>query len=113
MKSRADALAYVATETDKRGRVSQRARILRLLLSANEIGLPAILDLRVSQYCARLNELRHAGFDIRNRTEHIDGVVHSWYRLVSSEPGDWYERLTGKPRPSVDTESLFLWERGQ
>ena len=86
MKSRAEAESYIRSETDAKGRLSQRARILRLLLSSNEIGLPAILDLRISQYCARINELRGLGFDIRNRTKRNDGVVHSWYSLICAVP---------------------------
>jgi Helix-turn-helix domain len=94
MKTRAQSLTYIATETDAKGRLSQRARLLRLLLSANEIGLPEILDLRISQYNARISELRGQGFDIRNRSEHIDGVVHSWFRLVDV---DERPRATGLP----------------
>jgi hypothetical protein len=104
MKTRQEAERYIQSETDLRGRLSQRGRILQLLLSANEIELPAILDLRVSQYCARINELRGLGFDIRNRTERSDGTVHSLYSLIVEAPagqsGDWYERQTGKPRPA-------------
>jgi hypothetical protein len=121
MKSRADAEKYIAAETSPRsGKLSQRARILRLLLSAPEVGLPEILDLRISQYYARINELRGLGFDIPNRTAHISGVVHSWYSLNFDAPAvqaplsqDWYTRSTGKARPAVAPEILFLWERRQ
>lgn len=90
MKTRAQALEYIAGETDQqRGRVSQRGRILRLLLSADEIPLPAILELGVAQYCARLNELRRAGFHIKNRTARVNGNVHSWYSLISDSPPDF------------------------
>jgi hypothetical protein len=103
MKTRAEALEYVRKETDSRGKVSQRGRVLHLLLSAPEIELPKILDLRISQYNARINELRGLGFDVRNRTAHISGVVHSWYSLRFDPPGapcsgDWFERQTGHPR---------------
>ncbi len=66
---------------------TQRARILRLLLDAKGswVPLPAILDLHISQFGARIYELRRTGFVIENKTERDDsGVVHSWYRLVSS-----------------------------
>jgi hypothetical protein len=86
LKTRADALAYVTTETDRRGRVSQRGRILRLLLSASEVGLPAILDLRIGQYCARIAELREFGFQIENRTARNGDVRQSWYSLVCAAP---------------------------
>ena len=108
---------YIAAETDPRGKLSQRARILHLLLSAPEVALPAILDLRVSQYNARINELRGLGFDIRNRTQRIEGVVHSWYALnfeprhdppasPNSGSGDWFERQTGQKRPAPPRPDL-------
>jgi hypothetical protein len=112
MKTKSDALAYIATETDSRGKLSQRARILRLVLSAPEIPLPAILDLHIAQYGARIKELRTIGFDIRNRTERIDGVAYSWFRFVDPPPtdarnsSDWFEHATGKPRPAVQPTDL-------
>lgn len=94
---------------------TQRARILRVLLDAKGswVPLPVILELRISQFGARIFELRRTGFVIENKTERDDsGAVHSWYRLVSSpvvsdlakpepakpEPG-WKERprATGLP----------------
>jgi hypothetical protein len=35
-----------------------------------------------AQYSARIFELRGAGYEIRNRTEHRSGAVHSWFMLV-------------------------------
>lgn len=103
MKTRADAELYIAAETNPRnGKLSQRARLLSLLLSDREVELPQILDLRIGQYNARINELRGLHFDIRNRTEHVSGVVHSWYSLnfkPPHDPPDWYERQTGQKRP--------------
>ena len=68
------------------GGKTQHSRILRLLIDARGqwVPLPQILELRISQFGARILELRRAGFDIENRTEQIDGARHSWYRLVSS-----------------------------
>jgi len=99
MRSRTDAESYIRAETDSRGKLSQRARILQLLLSAPEITLPAILDLRISQFGSRIKELRGAGFDIRNRTERMDGIVRSWYRLVPDPPVD--------PLPEYQLGPLF------
>jgi Helix-turn-helix domain len=65
----------------------QRARILRPLLDAKGawVPLPKILDLHISQFGARILELRRLGFQIENKTQRDDsGVVHSWYRLVNS-----------------------------
>jgi len=70
------------TTTDR----SQRSRILGLLLSArgSEVPLTRILDLRISQFGARLSEIRGLGFRIVNRIEITpDGEKRSWYRLVS------------------------------
>jgi Helix-turn-helix domain len=65
-------------------RETQRARILHLLIEANGswVSLTDILDLRIGQYNARLWDLRRSGHTIENRTEKVDGAVHSWYRLV-------------------------------
>jgi hypothetical protein len=86
VRTRTEAEQYIREETNGRGRVSQRGRILRLLLSANEIGLPAILDLRIGQYCARIAELRECGFHIENRTARNGDVRQSWYSLVCAAP---------------------------
>jgi hypothetical protein len=68
---------------------SQRARILNLLIAARggEVGLPEISAL-AAQYNARLFELRRLGFKIVNRTQEIDGVRHSWFRLLAGPASD-------------------------
>jgi hypothetical protein len=67
-------------------RRNQRDVILDVLQRARgqEVPLPAILSLRISQFGARIKELRAEGHIIRNRIEHRDGQVFSWYRLESS-----------------------------
>ena len=69
-------------------RINQRQKLLKLLReSCGEwVGLPKILDLRISQYSARVHELRAQGHVIDNHTRHVNGVVHSWFRLVEPEP---------------------------
>lgn len=65
---------------------TQCAAILRLLLEARGawVPLPEIMAC-AAQYNARLWTLRHQmGFNIENRTENVDGVRHSWFRLVPS-----------------------------
>jgi hypothetical protein len=65
-------------------RKTQRSSILALLIAAKGlwVPLPDILELRISQFGARLYELRHyLHLNIENRTETVDGVRHSWYRL--------------------------------
>jgi hypothetical protein len=68
------------------GAKTQRARILALLIraGAGEVPLSAILDLRISQYSARILELRRLGFKIDNRKQRQDdGTVHSWFKLIA------------------------------
>jgi hypothetical protein len=102
----------------------QSETILTLLRSAHGtwVPLPEILALGIAQYNARIFELRKRSLNIENRTETVDGVRHSWFRLctsptpsaselvkekttpadsVASTTGDWYERSTGKLRPST------------
>jgi hypothetical protein len=90
---------------------TQRDRILRLLVDARGawVPLPEILALGIAQYNARIFELRKRSLNIENRTETIDGLRHSWFRLVDSltahepEPPkpsqNWEDRprLTGLP----------------
>jgi hypothetical protein len=95
---------------------TQRVAILRLLIDARGswVPLPEILAC-AAQYNARIFELRRLGFAIENKTEEINGLRHSWFRLASSlapqpvelkdpkpitDSADWYTRATGKPRPS-------------
>jgi hypothetical protein len=70
-------------------RPSQTARIVALLRnrSPNWVGLPEILELRISQYSARIHQARHEwGVQIENRTETINGKKHSWFRLIEPTP---------------------------
>jgi hypothetical protein len=64
-------------------RATQRGKILELLRSrAGEwVSLPEILGLGFAQFGARIFELRRNGHTIRNKTEHRDGKVLSWYKL--------------------------------
>ena len=64
---------------------TQRAAILRLLMDARGawVPLPKIMAC-AAQYNARVFELRRMGFNVENRTESVDGVRHSWFRLVNS-----------------------------
>lgn len=79
---------------------SQRGRILRLLIEARgrEVPLPEIAAC-ACQYGARIFSLRKMGFVIENRTQEIDGVRHSWFRLVSSPV------QVGTPAPDPRTDS--------
>jgi hypothetical protein len=111
----------------------QSERLIALLRAANGRWVPLtdILGLGIAQYSARIWECRKKrGLDIENRTETIQGVRHSWFRLVeSSAPpvselvkekttsaasaapsSDWFERATGKPRPSGNVSDLPLFD---
>jgi hypothetical protein len=48
---------------------------------------------------SRANDLRRAGYAVENKTEKVDGIVHSFYRLnvESNEKG-----LHGSPDRSID-----------
>jgi Helix-turn-helix domain len=67
---------------------SQSGRILQLLESANggKVSLLAILNLRISQYSARIHDLRHKyGFRIENGSE-LGHPERACFRLVQSVP---------------------------
>jgi hypothetical protein len=63
---------------------TQRTRILERLISARGdwVPLPEITAC-AAQYNARIFELRRLGFQIENRTKEINGVRHSWFRLIN------------------------------
>lgn len=65
-------------------RLSQAERILKLLQErrGDWIPLPEILALGIAQYGARIHELRRDCYKIENRTDHSDGRILSWFRLV-------------------------------
>ena len=65
-------------------RKTQRQRLFDLLSCRQWISLPQILDLRISQYSARVHELRKMGCRIESKSERRDGQLHSWFRLISA-----------------------------
>lgn len=68
-------------------RTTQAARIVDLLRSRSPewVPLPEILELRISQYSARIHQARHKwGLPIENRVENVNGKKHSWFRLVQA-----------------------------
>src|SRR5664279_4657397 len=64
---------------------TQRAAILGLLVSARGtwVPLPEITAL-AAQYGTRIFELRRLGFHIESRIRDVDGIRHSWFRLIPS-----------------------------
>ena len=85
----------------------QSKKILALLRAVNGawVPLPEILALGIAQYNARIWELRKQGFTIENRTEVIDDVRHSWFRLVSSPAPE-------PPKPKA-SEPVIEWKDRQ
>ena len=76
---------------------------LRSLLSASLgqwVPLPTILALGIAQFGARILELRRSGYTIRNKTEHKNGQVFSWYRLVSEPTQEKEPEQSGDELPS-------------
>jgi hypothetical protein len=63
---------------------TQRDRILSVLIQARGTWVPLTEILPIAaQYGARIFELRKKlNFNIENRTQEVNGVRHSWFRLV-------------------------------
>ena len=75
-------------ESNKYRKTIQSEAILALLRSSHGawVPLPEILALGIAQYNARIWECRKRGLNIENRTETIDGVRRSWFRVVELKP---------------------------
>ena len=64
-------------------------RILAVLKASEGqwVPLPRLLELQVSQYGARVHELRKRGWQIENKSEYqTDGSRHTWFRLMVTHP---------------------------
>lgn len=98
----------------------QRAEILRLLREAGPRGVSKavlIFEKHFSQAASRVWELERQGYQIRHEAR--DGERYVTFVLVSepAEPkslptfkpksADWYEKSTGKPRPSSTQSQDF------
>jgi hypothetical protein len=83
---------------------TQRGKILALLIAASGgwVPLPEIMAC-AAQYNARVLELRRLGFAIENKTERINGVRHSWFRLIVSPA---VRAATPKPEPAKSEPEL-------
>ena len=87
--------------THYQDRPNQSERILDLLRQGQSqpggwVPLPEILNLRISQYSARIHGLRRRGYVIENQGTWVDGELHTRFRLVSepftAEPGPVEEK---------------------
>jgi hypothetical protein len=85
-------------------RKTQEDQLLVLFLShPNQwIGLPIILDMKISQYSARILGLRRKGWNIENRCERKGRARHSWFRLVLPGISSAMLAPTKEPDPSPD-----------
>jgi hypothetical protein len=95
----------------KLSRVTQRGKILELLISARgqEVPLPKIVAC-TAQYNARISELRELGFRIPPpRGERVEGQVHTWYRPVSTPR---IERIKAGPATGVQVNTGSFPEFG-
>jgi len=86
-------------------RLNQRERLLELLRSRNGawVELTAILDLRMSQYNARIFELRQLGFCIESKQE----GEYSWFRLLSAPVKKAAESAAFPKQPQAAQGELF------
>ncbi len=68
-------------------KLTQRVRLKQLFESrpGQWISLRDILDLRMSQFGARILELRRSGMNISNRVKIVDGQHHSCYCYTPQE----------------------------
>jgi Helix-turn-helix domain len=84
---------------------TQRSRILALLIAAHgePVFLPQILELRISQYSARIHELRELGFRIVNERERRNGKLFTSFRLVPNETAEL-------PAPKSESDTPLLFE---
>jgi len=67
--------------------MSQCQRIRELFYrQPNEwIPLTIFLDMRISQYGARIMELRRSGMVILNKTKRVGHETHSWFKYVPAD----------------------------
>ena len=91
---------------------SQVRAIIALLRSycGEWVPLPEIMKAGGPQYSARIHFARHSlGFEIQNRSQHINGVRHSWFRIVEPHhPPSPSAPSSRKPAPSFPVQwALF------
>ena len=67
--------------------MTQKERLANLFITRpwEWIDLPEILDMKISQFGARILELRRDGMNIENKKEHQNGQVFSSYRYLPHE----------------------------
>jgi hypothetical protein len=101
-----------STAEELAGRGEKLEALVKLLRNANglEVPLPEVMAVAGAQYNARIFEARHKlGLRIVNRTEVVDGVKRSWFRLVVTHPVPEPEQvaLFGDQLRYADPEEFF------
>ena len=85
-------------------RPTQTERLVTLLRdrSPSWVPLAEILNLRISQYGARVYQARHQwGLNIESRVEIVEGTKHSFFRLVSRPQATVRPNLGGSAMPAT------------
>lgn len=95
MSSRNSKAVGVSTSTvtaEEAARRSDRVGALVRLLQEHEgqeVPLYKVMEVAGSQHSARIHTARHKlGLNIINRTEVINGVRHSWFKLVPTQKAE-------------------------
>ncbi len=84
---------------------SQRDRILRLLQSRAGQWVPLYeITPLAAQYNTRIKEWRDRGHIIDNHTRHVNGVVHSWFRLTLPK----VQEQLSEPEPEPKQNGHYL-----
>ena len=66
--------------------MSQKDKIKNLFTNSPCVWIPLYEIFKFAkQYNARIKELRDSGMTIRNKTCHVDGEVHSWFKYVPAD----------------------------
>jgi|GEM_PF-2364532 len=98
-----------ATAEEIARREDQVGAVVRLLREheGEDVPLFKIMEVGGAQYGARIHTARHKlGLKIVNRTKVIDGVRHSWFRLVPT-PKSEQATLFGEKISYSDPEEVF------
>ena len=66
--------------------MSQKDKIKNLFTNSPYSWIPLYEIFKFAkQYNARIKELRESGMTILNKTKHVNGEVHSWFKYVPTD----------------------------
>ena len=95
---------------ERKQRNSQSKRILDLLRAASGRWVPAPEVAKVGglQYSRGIHTIRHRwGYNIENKTEHVNGVCHGYFRLAE-KPATATSALTVPLPTGIDERNRML-----